>query len=154
MLPPRAVRISAILRPLLVHRLEEVVVGLAVLQLVEQELHRVGDAHRHQDAAQHPHLAERCLVDQELFLAGARLGDVDRREGALVGELAVEDDFRVAGALELFEDHFVHAAAGVDQRGRDDGERAAFLDVARGAEEALRPLQRVGVDAAGQHLAR
>jgi hypothetical protein len=81
------------------------------------------------------------------------LGDVDRREGALVGDLAVEDDFRIAGALELFEDHFVHAAAGIDQRGGDDGQRAAFLDVARRAEEALRPLQRVGVDAAGQHLA-
>jgi hypothetical protein len=38
------------------------------------------------------------------------------------------------------ENHFVHAAAGIDQRGRDDGERAALLDVARGAEEAFRPL--------------
>ena len=74
-------------------------------------------------------------------------------EDALVRELAVEDDFRVAGALELFEDHFVHAAAGIDQRGRDDGQRAALLDVARRAEEALGPLQRVGIDAAGQHLA-
>ncbi len=72
---------------------------------------------------------------------------------ALVGDLAVEDDFRVTGALELFEDHFVHAAAGVDQRGGDDGQRAAFLDVAGRTEEALRPLQRVGVDTAGQHLA-
>ena len=60
----------------------------------------------------------------------------------------------VAGALELFEDHFVHAAAGIDQGGGDDGQRAAFLDIARGAEEALGPLQGVGVDAAGQHLAR
>ena len=59
----------------------------------------------------------------------------------------------IAGALELLEDHFVHAAAGIDQRGRDDGQRAAFLDVARRAEEPLRPLQGVGVDAAGQHLA-
>src|SRR4029078_284244 len=31
---------------------------------------------------------------------------------------------------------------------------AACLDVARGAEEALRPLQSMGVDAARQHLAR
>ena len=44
--------------------------------------------------------------------------------------------------------------AGFDQRRGDDGQRAAFLDVARGAEEALRALQRVGVDAACQHLAR
>src|SRR5919107_594476 len=94
-----------------VHRVEEVLVGLAVLQLVQQEL-----------------------------LAGAALGDVDRREGALVGELAVEDQLRVAGALELLEDHLVHARTRVDQRRGDDGERAALLDVARGAEEALRPL--------------
>ncbi len=68
-------------------------------------------------------------------------------------DLAVQDDFRVTGALELFEDHLVHAAAGIDQRRGDDGERATFLDVARRAEEALGPLQGVGVDTAGQHLA-
>ena len=39
------------------------------------------------------------------------------------------------------------------KRRRDDRQRAAFLDIARRAEEALRPLQRIGVDAAGQHLA-
>ncbi len=81
------------------------------------------------------------------------LADVERREDALVGNLAVEDDFRVTGALELFEDDLVHAAAGVDQGGGDDRERAALLDVARRAEEALGALQGVGVDTAGQHLA-
>src|SRR3546814_1498944 len=75
------------------------------------------------------------------------------RSGALVGQLAVEHDFRVTGALELLEDDLVHAAAGVDEGCRDDGQRAAFLDVARRAEEALRALQGVGVDTAGQHLA-
>jgi hypothetical protein len=44
------------------------------------------------------------------------LQDVDRREDALVGDLAVQHDFLLPGALEFFEDHFVHAAAGVDQR--------------------------------------
>ena len=72
----------------------------------------------------------------------------------LSANLAVEDDFRIAGALELLEDHLVHAASRIDQRRRDDGQRAAFLDVARRAEEALRPLQGIGVDAARQHLAR
>src|SRR5262245_24917988 len=92
--------------------------------------------------------------NQELLFARAGPGNVDCGEDALVGDFAVEHDFRVTRALELFEDHFVHAAAGIDQRGGDDGERAAFLDVARGAEEALRPLQRVRVHAAGQNLAR
>src|SRR5262249_30986469 len=121
---------------LLVHRAEEVRVGLGRTQLVEQELDGIDGAHRHQDAAQHPHLGQRGAIDQQLFLAGARLGDVDGREGALVGNLAVENDFGVTGALELLEDDLVHAAAGVDQRRGDDGERAAFLDVAGGAEEA------------------
>jgi hypothetical protein len=74
--------------------------------------------------------------------------------GPLVGELAVEHDLAVAGALELLEDDLVHARAGVDERGGDDRERAALFDVARRAEETLRALQRVGVDAARQHLAR
>ena len=83
-----------------------------------------------------------------------RLVEQDRRVDALLGHAAVEVDLAVAGALELLVDHLVHAAAGLDQRGADDRQRAAFLDVARRAEEALRALQRVGVDAAGQHLAR
>src|SRR5690349_17357912 len=139
---------------LLVHRGEEVLVRLGVLHLVEKELHRVDRAHLHQDAPQDPHLRELVLGYQQLFLAGAGLADVERGEDALVADLAVEDDFRVTGALELFEDDLVHAAAGIDQRGGDDRQAAAFLDVARRAEEPLRALQRVGVDAAGQHLAR
>src|SRR3954451_9993362 len=43
---------------LLVHRSEEVLVGLGILHLVEQELHRIDGAHLHQDPAQHPHLGE------------------------------------------------------------------------------------------------
>ena len=64
----------------------------------------------------------------------AKLGQI------IVGDLAVEHDFAVTGALELFEDDLVHLRAGVDQRGGDDRERAAFLDIAGGAEEALRTL--------------
>ena len=63
-------------------------------------------------------------------------------------------NFHVAGALEFFEDDVVHARPGVDERRRHDGERAALLDVARGAEEALWFLQRIRVEAARQHLAR
>ena len=62
-------------------------------------------------------------------------------------------DFEVAGALEFLVDHIVHTATGVDQRGSDDGQAATLLDVARGTEESLRLLQRVGIDTAGQHLA-
>ena len=133
--------------------LEEFGVALGVAQLVEQEVNRIHGSHRVKNAPQHVHFLEHGRIGEQLLLAGAGAGDVHRREGALVGDLAVENKFGIAGALELFEDDFVHPAAGVDQRGGDDGQRAALLDVARGAEEALRPLQRVGVDAAGQHLA-
>src|SRR3954469_15400005 len=86
------IRISA----LLIHRGEEVLVGLGVLHLVEQELHRVDRAHLHENAAQHPHLGERTLIDQQFLLAGAGLADVERGEDALVGDLAVEHDLGIA----------------------------------------------------------
>ena len=39
-----------------IHRVEEVVVGLAVFQLIQQELHGVDGAHRVEDPAQDPHI--------------------------------------------------------------------------------------------------
>ena len=62
-------------------------------------------------------------------------------------------DFAVTGALELFEDHVVHAGPRVDERRGDDGERTTLFHVAGGAEEALRALQGVGVHTTGEHLA-
>src|SRR5256885_12781974 len=62
-------------------------------------------------------------------------------------------DFAVAGALDLLVDDVVHLRAGIDERRGEDRETAAFLDIARRAEEALGTLQRVGIHAAGQHLA-
>ena len=62
-------------------------------------------------------------------------------------------DLAVAGALEFLVDDVVHARAGVDERGRDNGEAAALLDVARGTEEPLWTLECIGVDPAGENLA-
>src|SRR5271167_1483605 len=106
--------------PSSIHRVEEFGVALRFLELVDQELEAVDGAHRGQNAAQYPHLRQDTAIDEQFLLASAGFGDVDRREGALVGDLAVENDLRIAGALELFEDHLVHARAGVDQRGCDD----------------------------------
>ena len=78
---------------------------------------------------------------------------VQAREDALLHELAVQAHLGVAGALELLEDHFVHARAGVHQGGADDGQRAAALDVAGRPEEALGLVQGVGVHAAGEDVA-
>jgi len=53
------------------------------------------------------------------------LGDIDRRERPLVGQFPVQNNLRVTGALELFEDDFIHPAAGIDQRRRDNRQRPA-----------------------------
>ena len=89
---------------------------------------------------------------QGFFFACSRTGDVDGRKDPFVRDLAIEDEFGIAGAFELFEDHFVHAAAGIDQRGGENRQRAAFFDIARRAEKALGSLQSVGVDAAVSSL--
>src|SRR5262249_9117950 len=135
------------------HRVEEFLVRLRAAHLGEQELHRVDGVQRVQELPQDPDPVELLLVHQELFLARAGPVDVEAREDALLHQLAVEDDLGVAGALELLEDHLVHARAGVDERGADDGQRAALLAVAGRAEEPLGPVERVGVDAAGEDLA-
>ena len=71
-------------------------------------------------------------------------------EDAPLGQLAVEVQLHVAGALELLVDHVVHAAAGIHQAGGDDRQAAAFLDVAGRAEEALGRVEGDRVDTAGE----
>src|ERR1700693_465047 len=72
--------------PLPFHRVEEVPIGLCVLHLVEQELDRRELVHRVQELAQNPHLRQLRGLRDELFLARARPVDVDRWEGALLGD--------------------------------------------------------------------
>src|SRR3569832_665788 len=136
------------------HRVEEVGIGLGGLELIEHELHGREFVHGVQQLPQDPHLLQLVRMGEQLFATRARAVDVDGGIDALLGDLAIEMDVVVARALELFVYHVVHARAGLDQRRGDDGERAAFFDIARGAEEAFRPLQRIGVDTAGEHLAR
>src|SRR5437667_181461 len=100
------------------------------------------------------------IIATALIDTGSRMDEVIFEEfkgtgnSEIVLDRKVEHDFRIAGALELLEDHLIHARAGIDEGRRDDRQGTALFDIARGAKEALRPLQRVGVDAAGQHLAR
>src|SRR5204862_364683 len=47
------------------------------------------------------------------------------------------------------EDEVVHAAVGLDEGGGEDGEAAAFLGVARGAEKLLGLDEGLGIDAPG-----
>ena len=91
---------------------------------------------------------------QQVFLAGAGTVDVDGREDALFRQMAIQIDLHVAGALEFFEDDFVHAGAGVDEGRGDDGQAAAFFDIARGTKDALGTLQGVGVQTTGKNAPR
>src|SRR5205823_6419938 len=90
--------------------------------------------------------------NEQLFFSGAGTLNINRGKGALVHQLAVENDFTVARSFEFFEDDIVHAGTSVDERGGNDGQRAAFFDVPRGTEETLRTLQSVGVHAAGKNF--
>ena len=118
------------------HRSKELCIATGLVDLVEQQLHRVHRRHLTEDPAQDPNAVQLLGRQQQLFLAGSAAVDVDGREDALVDHLAVEVDFQVAGTLELFENHVVHAASRINQRRGNDGERAALFDVAGGAEEA------------------
>ena len=87
-------------------------------------------------------------LQQQLFAPGAGQENIDRRINALIADFAVQHHFHVAGAFEFLEDQLVHAAAGFDQRGGDDGERASFFGVARGRENFARNFHGAGVDTA------
>ena len=103
--------------------------------------------------AQGPDFGQGVGIGEQLLFAGARFDDVDGGVDAPVGDVAAEHDFAVARTLELFEDHFVHATAGIHQCRGDDREAAAVFDVACGAEEAFGFVQGVGVDTTAEHLA-
>src|SRR5438270_2429626 len=128
---------NAILGALDSDRLEKLGVAAVLGERLEQPLHRLDGLEREESAAQLLHLLVLVLAEELLLLARAGGLDVDGREDALLGELAIQVDLGVAGALELLEDHLVHPRARVDQSSGDDGERAALLGVAGRAEQPL-----------------
>ncbi len=56
----------------------------------------------------------------------------------------------IAGALELFIDDVIHAAAGVYQAGGDDGQATSLFDVTSSAKEALGWIEGSRINTAGQ----
>src|SRR4051812_30903939 len=87
---------------------QEFRVGAELSEAAEDQLHRLDLVHGGERAAQLDDLREVVRAVELLFLAGARLRDVDAREDPAVEEVAVEQDLRVAGPLELLEDDLVH----------------------------------------------
>ena len=92
-------------------------------------------------------------VVEEVFAPGARVEDVDGGEDAFFDEFAGEVELHVAGAFEFLEDDFVHAAVGVHKGGGNNGEAAAFFDVASCPEEFLGGKEGFGVHAAAHDAA-
>src|SRR5229473_3579689 len=130
--------------------LEELVVVGVARQSLDQSLHRLDRFCREEHLPQFLYLLVLPRGEELLLFPGARLGDVDRRVDALFGEKSIEGDFGIAGPLELLEDHLVHPAAGVDQGGSNDRQRAGLLGRAGRAEDPLRTLEGARVYAAGQ----
>src|SRR6185437_2283203 len=136
-----------------IHTHQELGIALGAIHAVGQQLHRLDRVHVAENLAQNVHAAQFLRVHEQVFLARAGAVYIDGRPDALIDHAAIKMQLHVASALELLEDHFIHATAGVDEGGRQDGQRAAFLDVAGRPEETLRLVQGVGVHTAGQDFA-
>src|SRR5699024_3842012 len=87
------------------HRVEELLVGLAVLHLVEHELDGGDFVHRVQQLAQDPDLLQHVRRNQEILATGAGAVDVDGRIDAFFADATTQVHLHVAGALELLVDH-------------------------------------------------
>ena len=116
-------------------------------------VHGFYGVHIGQELTQNPDTVVGVRVVQEVVPAGRGEHQVHGREDALVGQVAVQLEFHVAGTLEFLEDNVVHLGTGFRKGRGQDGERTAVLDVTGSAEEALGLLQGIGVYTAGEHLA-
>src|SRR3972149_3160204 len=138
---------------LLAHGIKEVLVARGVLDLVEEELHALYGVQGLEDFPQYPDPVELFLGQQQILFSRPRFVQVYGGEDPPLREFPVEDYLHVARALELLEYHLVHPGARVYEGGGYDGEAPALLYVPRGAEEPLRLMERVRVNASGKHLA-
>jgi len=82
-----------------VHGAQELGVGLGLRELAEEQFHRVHGREGVEHLPEDVDLAEDVFLEQQFFLPRAALLDVDRRVDAPVGQLPVEVDFEVPGAL-------------------------------------------------------
>ncbi len=91
------------------HAEEELDVVASFLQLVEHQFHGFDGRDAGQCATQNDDLIVFVGMVEEFLFARAGEFHVDGREDAAVDKMAVEVDLHVAGALEFFENDFVHA---------------------------------------------
>src|SRR5690606_4224950 len=129
---------------------EELGVAPGLAEAVQEQLDTGLGVQGGKHSPELPHYLELVGTEEDLLLAGAGVVDVDGREDPTVRQLPVELELHVAGALELLEDHLVHARAGLHERSGQDRQRSAVLDVAGGTEELLRRVERGAVDTTGE----
>ena len=91
-----------------VHGHQELLVAARVDQAVADGVHGLYWCHLGNELAYDPHAVERGLIKQQIVATSRRQYQVDGGEDTLVGESAVELDFRVTSTLELLEDHLIH----------------------------------------------
>ena len=88
----------------------------------EQSLHGFLGLVIGQSSANELNLGEHPFGQDELLSASAALVDVYRRVDVHLRDSAAKYEFHVAGALELLEDEFIHAAVGFDEGCGEYGE--------------------------------
>src|SRR5262245_44339900 len=120
---------------------QQCVVAYRRCDSLNQPFHRRLRRHLTQTTTQRVHAVDLIRTEQLLLATRAARPNVDRRIDALLREAAVELDLAVARALELLEDHVVHARPRLDDRRRDDRQRSAagaLRDRSRRAKECFR----------------
>src|SRR5258708_5268982 len=113
----------------LAHLSQEFTVGCRLSKSLNEKFHRFNRRQRIQDFAQYPNALQIILGNEQFFFTRPRALNINRRKSALIHQFAVENDFRIAGAFEFFEDHIVHARTSVDECRRNDSQRSALFDV-------------------------
>ena len=103
-------------RHLTVHAHQEFIVVFGFFQTVFYEVHCLYRVHIGKILAENPHAIQRLLVLQQVIATSAGSNDIDSREDALVGQVAVELQFHITSTFELFKDHFVHFGTGIYKR--------------------------------------
>ena len=127
---------------------QELLVGVGALKTLDKRCGRaLGVVHAGKNATQAKDKRTHLLVNQQVLVTRTGGNGVDSREDAAVGQVAVELELHVAGALELLKDDLVHLGTGVDEGRGQDGERATVLDIAGCAQEALGRIQCRRIDA-------
>ena len=114
--------------------------------------HGLDRIHIGQEFAQDPDSVIDIRLVEEVVATGRGKHQVHRRKDSLVGQVAVQLQFHVAGSLELFEDDIVHLGSCLRKGGGQNGERTAILDIPGRTEETFGFLQGIGVHTTGQDL--